>query len=172
MKKPFWPSLVAFALVAPALLIAPRTTAQPAADGKAVPLPRYTPTPDERETPTATPEPTASPTPKPTATPTVAPTPIATPVATPRGETRRALLQSETTVRVEADLLEETTRDFLTANFSVAADGKTAGALTSSSGSRRVDDIVRSQIARWKFAPALQNGAAVASAVKLRVEFR
>ena len=165
----FVPALLVSAGLASTILAQPAPHSDGVAPNGPTPTPSYTPTaeptssPTPEPTPTATPEPTPSPTPLPTATPT--PAPVILP-------TRSATLLGDSAVRVDADLLEEATRDFLTASFAVSATGEVAVSLTLSSGSRRVDAVVLRQIQKWRFAPALRSGIAVAAVVKLRVELR
>lgn len=165
MKKCPSPLLLAAAVLAPSLLCT-TLLAQPVPG--IVPAPNGTPTPE----PTEAPAPTAAPVPTPVPTPVATPAPTPRPTPIPAGINRSAALLSEKTVRVEADVLEDATRDALNARFTIAPDGSTTVALVDSSGSKRVDEIVRAQISSWRFAPALRDGVAVPSVVKVRVEFR
>jgi len=171
MKKRLTP-LVLAVLAAPflgtALLAQPVPGGKPAINGTPTPQPTETPSP------TPTPAPTPVPTPKliPAPTPPRAPAPPQAPAPKPAGETRGPALTGDRTVRVAADLLEDTTSEALNARFTIAADGGATVVLLDGSGSKRVDEIVKGQIAKWRFAPALKNGVAVQSLVKVRVEFR
>jgi protein TonB len=56
-------------------------------------------------------------------------------------------------------------RERATVRFEIAADGTFAVALVDSTGSRSVDQAVLRAARRWKWQPALDNGAPVASTV-------
>jgi len=61
----------------------------------------------------------------------------------------------------------------VTIELDVAADGSVSAArVVASSGFARLDELARSTLATWRFAPAEARGAAVSSTFRQRVEFR
>lgn len=61
----------------------------------------------------------------------------------------------------------------VTIELDVAPDGSVSAArVVASSGFPRLDELARSTLARWSFAPARAGGVAVASTFRQRVEFR
>ncbi len=61
----------------------------------------------------------------------------------------------------------------VTVELDVAADGRvTAARVAQSSGFARLDELARSTLETWRFAPATAGGVAVPSTFRQRVEFR
>jgi TonB family protein len=61
----------------------------------------------------------------------------------------------------------------VTIELDIAADGSvTAARVVTSSGFSRLDELARSTLATWRFAPAESGGVAVTSTFRQRVEFR
>jgi protein TonB len=61
----------------------------------------------------------------------------------------------------------------VTIELDIAADGSVSAArVVASSGFPRLDELARTTLATWRFAPAEAGGAAVASTFRQRIEFR
>jgi protein TonB len=72
---------------------------------------------------------------------------------------------------IPSALQEQCYKSCCIARFLIKPDGKSQVQLLSSSGSEEVDDIALSTLRRWKFKPALLDGAPVQSTRKIKVEF-
>jgi TonB family protein len=71
---------------------------------------------------------------------------------------------------IPSEMKDEAFKTGVTARFNIAADGKVAVALLSSSGNEDIDKIVLDTLKKWKFQPATVNNEPVASSRKLKIE--
>ena len=74
------------------------------------------------------------------------------------------------TPEIPSEMQDEAFKTAVTARFSIAADGKVAVALLSTSGNEDIDKIVLDTLKKWKFQPATVNDEPVASSRKLKIE--
>ncbi|MBP6962962.1 MAG: TonB family protein [Armatimonadetes bacterium] len=92
---------------------------------------------------------------------------------TPRGETRRAQAAGQPRPAYPRDARDDGSEGVVTLIAEVATDGRISGTrLEKSSGDKRLDRAAENAVRQWTYKPALKDGVAVKSSVRVRVEFR
>ena len=154
---PAQPNAAATAATTPATE-APAAGTTPAAAPAAVP--------SDATASTTTPPPAAAPTPRPAAPPPPAPAPAS-------GETRDVAVTSPPVPVYPIAAARNRQEGWVDVEFTVGADGSVANAhVTASQPSRVFDREAIAAVQRAKFEPKMQNGVAVASTLRRRIEFK
>lgn len=92
---------------------------------------------------------------------------------TPRGETRSAQAAGQPRPAYPRDARDDGSEGVVTLIAEVATDGRISGTrLEKSSGDKRLDRAAENAVRQWTYKPALKDGVAVKSSVRVRVEFR
>lgn len=122
--------------------------------------------------PTNPPRPSAPPAPPPPAPPPAAepasPAPSPKPAPRPSGPTRNAQTIYTVQPEIPDELRAEEFKSFVRVRFDIQADGSFEATLRTTSGNTEVDRLLRECLKRWKWRPALRDGAAVQSTELIR----
>jgi len=157
---PAQPNAAATAATTPAAE-APAAGTTPAAAAPAAAVP-----PDATASTTTTPPPAAAPTPRPAAPPPPAP-------ASAGGETRDVAITSPPVPVYPISAARNRQEGWVEVEFTVGADGTVENPhVTASQPSRVFDREAIAAVQRAKFEPKVQNGVAVSSTLRRRIEFK
>jgi len=112
-------------------------------------------------------------TPKPAAAAATASAKPAAPAAAPAGETRAAVVTSQSAPRYPPDAFRSRQEGWVEVAFTVAADGSVKnGSVVNANPPRLFNTAALRAITEWKFQPRLENGQPAEQQMRTRIEFK